>query len=226
MLNAANRGGAFMCNNCIMTLSDSEVRDNDAFDGGAFYSVNEITLTATRTVFYNNKAKNKGGVLSVTNQAYTVLPPTIISFQDCDNIERNKADYGGFAFYDNEYAELIITDSKVDYHTAYKRAAFIEAINMGKFTISSSFLSDFFAPEFTVMHSTAQKLDMKVENSDLVCENFYKEWEANTFLNDRQSPKSSRKTNIYLESSLKVDLFKNKVKQCGASLNGGVFWLA
>jgi len=51
MLNAANYGGAFRCSDCEITLTDSEVRDNDAFDGGAIYSENKITLTATRTVF-------------------------------------------------------------------------------------------------------------------------------------------------------------------------------
>jgi hypothetical protein len=111
MLNAANQGGAFKCDKCQITLSDSEVRDNDAFNGGAVYSVNEITLTATRTVFYNNKAKNNGGVLSVTNQALSVLTPTAITFQNCEQIHRNKADYGAFAYYDNDYAELNIFES-------------------------------------------------------------------------------------------------------------------
>jgi len=86
MLNNANYGGAFKCDNCILTLTDSEVKDNDAFDGGAIYSVNKITLTATRTKFYNNKAKNNGGVLAVTNIAYTVLTPTILTFQSCPSI--------------------------------------------------------------------------------------------------------------------------------------------
>ena len=67
MLNSANEGGSFKCNKCQITLTDSEVRDNDAFNGGAIYSVNEITLTATRTIFYNNKAKHNGGVLFVNN---------------------------------------------------------------------------------------------------------------------------------------------------------------
>jgi predicted outer membrane repeat protein len=67
MLNAANKGGAIKCDNCIITFTDSFVRDNDAYDGGAIYSINKITLTATRTTFYNNKAKNNGGVLAVTN---------------------------------------------------------------------------------------------------------------------------------------------------------------
>lgn len=56
------------------------MRDNDAYDGGAIYSVNKITLTATRTTFYNNKANNNGGVLAVTNSAYTFLTPTAITF--------------------------------------------------------------------------------------------------------------------------------------------------
>ncbi len=86
MLNNANYGGAFKCDNCILTLTDSEVKDNDAFDGGAIYSVNKITLTATRTKFYNNKAKNNGGVLAVTNIAYTILTPTILTFQSCPSI--------------------------------------------------------------------------------------------------------------------------------------------
>jgi predicted outer membrane repeat protein len=80
MLNAANYGGAFKCDNCEITLTDSEVKDNDSYDGGAIYSVNKITLTATRTKFYNNKAKNNGGVLAVTNAAYTTLAPTAIIF--------------------------------------------------------------------------------------------------------------------------------------------------
>lgn len=61
-------------------MTDSEVRDNDAYDGGAIYSINKITLTATRTTFYNNKAKNNGGVLAVINNANTVLTPTAITF--------------------------------------------------------------------------------------------------------------------------------------------------
>lgn len=80
MLNAANYGGAFKCDDCILTLTDSEVKDNDAYDGGAIHSINKITLTATRTKFYNNKAKNNGGVLAVTNAAYTILTPTAITF--------------------------------------------------------------------------------------------------------------------------------------------------
>lgn len=80
MQNNANYGGAIKCDNCILTLTDSEVSNNDAFDGGAIYSVNKITLTATRTTFYNNKAKNNGGVLAVTNTAYTVLTPTVLIF--------------------------------------------------------------------------------------------------------------------------------------------------
>ncbi len=80
MLNAAYQGGAFKCEKCEIILTDSEVRDNDAFDGGAIYSVNEITVTATRTVFYNNKAKNNGGVLSVNNKALSLLTATAITF--------------------------------------------------------------------------------------------------------------------------------------------------
>jgi predicted outer membrane repeat protein len=79
MLNAANYGGAFKCDNCQISLTDSEVRDNDAFDGGAIYSLNKITLTGTRTKFYNNKAKNNGGVLAVTNTAYTTLTSSAIT---------------------------------------------------------------------------------------------------------------------------------------------------
>jgi predicted outer membrane repeat protein len=87
MLNNANQGGAFKCDDCTIILTDSEVRDNDAFDGGAIFSVNKITLTATSTVFYNNKAKNNGGVLAITNPAYNVLtPPTLVKFESCPTI--------------------------------------------------------------------------------------------------------------------------------------------
>ena len=75
MLNNANYGGAIKCDNCILTLTDSDVRDNDAFDGGAIYSVNKITFTATRTAFYNNKAKNN----SVTKIGKKI-------FQSIDNL--------------------------------------------------------------------------------------------------------------------------------------------
>jgi hypothetical protein len=113
MQNAANYGGVFKCDDCIITLTDSEVRDNDAYDGGAVYSLNKISFTATRTIFYNNKAKNNGGVLAITNSAYNTLTLTAITFQSCPTINRNKADYGAFAYYDNDYASLNIFDSQI-----------------------------------------------------------------------------------------------------------------
>jgi hypothetical protein len=130
-------------------------------------------LTATNTVFYNNKAKNNGGVLAITNMAYTVLAPTVLTFQSCPTIERNKADYGGFAYYDNNYAELRILDSSVASHTGYKRSAFIEALQMNLLTISKSYIGDFSGAQSTVMHSVARQLTMKIIDSNIVCNNNY-----------------------------------------------------
>ena len=201
------------------------MRDNDAFNGGAIYSVNKITLTATRTVFFNNKAKNNGGVLAITNAAYTVLAPTVLTFTSCPSIDKNKADYGGFAYYDNNYAELRIIDSSVTNHTAYKRSAFIEAYEMNLFTISNSYIADFSAPLTTLMHSVARKLSMTISDSNIVCSNFYRDWDAYLLINTTTVPKNERHTNFYLEASKIVSLSKNNFKMCGGSLNGGVFWL-
>jgi predicted outer membrane repeat protein len=225
MLNNANYGGAIKCDNCVLTLTDSEVKDNDAFDGGAIYSINKITLTATRTVFYNNKAMNKGGVLAITNTAYTVLTPTVITFQSCPTISRNKADWGGFAYYDNDYAELRIIDSTISNHTAYKRSAFVEAYSMEKFSIVKSYIGDVFAPLTTAMHSVAKKLNMKITDSDIVCDSSYKDWEAYKLINTTVVPQIPIHTKFYMQEATNVSLANNKVRMCGTSNFGGVFWL-
>jgi predicted outer membrane repeat protein len=58
-------------------------------------------MVATKTVVENNKAKHKGGALSVTNPLNSILPKTSVTFDKCEFIRMNRADWGGFAYYDN-----------------------------------------------------------------------------------------------------------------------------
>ena len=82
-------------------------------------SENSVTMLATNTIVENNKAKNQGGALSVTNPSNTVLLKTSITFDKCEFIRMNRADWGGFAYYDNLYISLRILNSHIKNHTAY-----------------------------------------------------------------------------------------------------------
>ncbi len=73
-------------------------------------------------------------------------------------------------------------------HTAFKRSAFVEAINMQKFTITKSYLGDVFAPLTAVMHSVARKLDFKITDSNVVCDSSYKDWDAYKLINTTTVP--------------------------------------
>lgn len=118
-----------------------------------------------------------------------------------------------------------IIDSTITNHTAYKRSAFVEAINMQKFSISKSYIGDLFAPITTAMHSVARKLDMKIADSDIVCDSSYRDWEAYKLINSTSVPKYSHHTKFYMEAAKNVSLTNNKMRMCGTSNFGGVFWL-
>jgi hypothetical protein len=120
---------------------------------------------------------------------------------------------------------LRIIDSTITNHTAYKRSAFVEAINMQKFSISKSYIGDLFAPITTAMHSVARKLDMKIADSDIVCDGSYRDWEAYKLINSTSVPKYSHHTKFYMEAAKNVSLTNNKMRMCGTSNFGGVFWL-
>lgn len=53
----------------------------------------------------------------------------------------------------------------LDNHTAFARSAILETLNMDKFQVISSMITNTFAPVTTVMHSTASTLDMKITTS-------------------------------------------------------------
>lgn len=89
--NAAENGGVFKCENCLITLTGSKLYDNDAFNGAVLESESSVTLTATNTPVYVNKATGNGGVLSVTNPTGGSQTPGIIKFTGCPSIYQNRA---------------------------------------------------------------------------------------------------------------------------------------
>lgn len=99
--NAAVNGGVFKCENCKITLTDSKLYNNDALNGAILESQSSVTMTATNTPVYINKATGNGGVLSVTNPEGAIQTAGVITFTKCKNIYQNRANYGGFAYYDN-----------------------------------------------------------------------------------------------------------------------------
>lgn len=99
--NAGCKGGVIKCLDCEMMFSDSEIKDNDAYDGGVLYSEGNVKMIATRVKLYNNKARWRGGVLSVNNPSGGIITPNIIDFESSPNIYMNKADFGAFAYFDN-----------------------------------------------------------------------------------------------------------------------------
>jgi hypothetical protein len=88
-----------------------------------------------------------------------------ITFDRCNAIQMNRADWGGFAYFDNNQISLRILNSEVRNHTAYKRSAFLETPNMNKLDIYWSELVGTYAPETAAMHSTARTLNMKMYKS-------------------------------------------------------------
>jgi hypothetical protein len=96
---------------------------------------------------------------------------------------------------------------------------------MGKFNIKNSHTSDFFAPETTFMHSVAKSLNMNIIDTTIVCDSFYKDWDAQKYINSTTIPSYSHNTKFYIQQASNVSLVNNKVRMCGTSLFGGVFWL-
>jgi len=75
------------------------------------------------------------------------------------------------------------------------------------------------------MHSVAKKLNMNVSDSTIVCDSFYKDWNAPNYINTTTIPSSTHNTKFYIQQATNVSLYNNKVRMCGTSLYGGVFWL-
>ena len=96
---------------------------------------------------------------------------------------------------------------------------------MQKFSISKSYIGDLFAPLTSAMHSVARKLDMKIIDSDIVCDSSYRDWDAYKLINTTSVPKYTQNTKFYMEAANNVSLTNNMIKMCGASNFGGVFWL-
>jgi hypothetical protein len=46
---------------------------------------------------------------------------------------------------------------------------------MQKFSIYKSYIGDLFAPITSAMHSVARKLDMKIIDTDIVCDSSYRD---------------------------------------------------
>jgi hypothetical protein len=69
---------------------------------------------------------------------------------------------------------------------------------MGKSKILYSFIADFFAPETTLMHSVAKKLNLNITESDIICDSFYNDPEAKQYINSTTLPSSTHNTKFYI----------------------------
>jgi hypothetical protein len=98
------------------------------------------------------------------------MPYTNVIFKSCKYIKTNKADYGGFAFFDNRYISLRIFESEVRDHTAYVRSAFLETPNINELDIIDTEIANTYAPETAAMHSTARTLNMHMIKSMIYCD--------------------------------------------------------
>jgi hypothetical protein len=141
--------------------------NNDGYDGGVLNSISEVTMSATQTIIRNNDARNRGGALCVTDRLNSVATKSSITFNNCKTIERNKADYGGFAYFDNKMISLKFYDSNLFNHTAFKRSAFLDTSNIDELILYNIDMTDTRSPDTATMHSTARNLNMKVKNLDL-----------------------------------------------------------
>lgn len=70
-------------------------------------------MTVLNTVVSNNDARYRGGALYASDKADSVSVKSSITFRKCNTIERNKADYGGFAYFDNKMISLNFYDSNI-----------------------------------------------------------------------------------------------------------------
>jgi hypothetical protein len=114
---------------------NSEIRNNEGYNGGVVNSINDIKMTATTTIVSNNDARYRGGVLFVNDIRGTVALKSSITFNKCLTIERNKAEYGGFAYFDNKMISLKFYDSNIQNHTAFKRSAFLDTSNIDELVL-------------------------------------------------------------------------------------------
>ncbi len=105
----ASKGGAILCDGgAKVTVTDSTLTNNSAFDGGAIYSENGCGVTATDVVFTDNTAGDDGGTICAYNDVDIRLSGV--------TIEGGSARDGGAIYvYDGE---LDITDSVLSDNTA------------------------------------------------------------------------------------------------------------
>lgn len=66
---------------------------------------------------------------------------------------------------------------------------------------------------------------MNVTDTSITCDSFYQDWNASIYINTTTIPSSTHKTKFYIQKATNVTLYNNKVRMCGTSLYGGVFWL-
>lgn len=158
-------------------------------------------MLATNTKVENNKAKIRGGALSVTNPSNTLSLKTSITFDKCPNLRMNRADYGGFAYYDNQYVSLKFFDSEIKNHTAYKRSGFLETKNIDNLELTRCHLTDTYAPETASMHSTAKTLKMKFFNSKVYCDLKFIYSDSFGLINVTNTPRSTHNTKFYIEAA-------------------------
>ena len=182
-------------------------------------------MTATNTILSNNDARYRGGALYVNDIRGSVAVKSSITFNKCKTIERNKADFGGFAYFDNRMISLKFYDSNIQNHTAFKRSAFLDTSNIDELILYNIVMYDTRSPDVATMYSTARTLNMKVYKMDLKCDTLYLYSDSFFYLNRSSVPSSTHNTKFYLEAAYNVSLDRSQFSMCGTSLNGGVFQL-
>lgn len=77
-------GGMMYCDSCTATMTNPYFEDNNAYDGGVFYLLDEADITLDGAVLNYGMALNNGGAFYADKTAGDV--PSSVSFLNCGSL--------------------------------------------------------------------------------------------------------------------------------------------
>ena len=155
--------------NTNLTINDSLLENNTAYNGGCIYSLNS-TITITDSLLLNNSASRFGGAITSLNTNLSIKNTTL---------KNNNAGYDGGAIY-GFYGSLSMVNSTIENNSALEGGALV-IDNMTITDISQNIFQDNTANRYTDIYS----ITSNITNSIL---------DSNTFRNLSANPED----NVYI----------------------------